>query len=140
MRAKTKVAAITFAIAAGSVMISAPTASAATYCDSAGYTATGEPMQRCTKLSNGVLVNWKTYNSDNYTHIHTRYDKTGGSTVSVRLGYSMGSSTVYSSYFNISSGGSSQKDWTKFGDSACTSSVGLLNYSGGTYQTPSAHC
>lgn len=142
MLLKTKTVAISCAIAASAVMLGAPTASASDYCDSSGYTATGEPMQRCTKLSNGVLTHWKTYvSSGNSTNIYTRYNKTDGSgSVSVRLGYIYNGSTTYSSYFSISAGGATQKSWSKSGDYSCSSSTGVLNYSGGTYQTPSTHC
>ncbi|WP_018562910.1 MULTISPECIES: hypothetical protein [unclassified Streptomyces] len=52
----------------------------------------------------------------------------------------MSGSTTYSSYFTISSGQTVKKSWTKFGDYFCYNSVGVLNYSGGTFQTPAAHC
>ncbi|MER5311089.1 hypothetical protein ABT034_25240 [Streptomyces sp. NPDC002773] len=61
--------------------------------------------------------------------------------MSVRLGYSMNGSTTYSSYFTISSGQTVTKSWQKFGtDWLCYNSVGILNYSGGNFQTPAAHC
>ncbi|MDF3140697.1 MULTISPECIES: hypothetical protein [unclassified Streptomyces] len=138
MRTKTSAALIACAIAAGSVMFSAPAASAAAYCDSSGYTAIGLPIERCTSLSNGVLVHKKDYN--NPTKLWTHYGKTGGSTVSVRLGYSLSGSTTYSSYFSISSGQTVTKYWEKSGSYMCYNSVGVLNYSGGTDQTPAAHC
>ncbi|MEV6740467.1 hypothetical protein AB0N14_27355 [Streptomyces sp. NPDC051104] len=138
MRTKTNAAVIACAIAAGSVLFSAPAASAAVSCDSSGYTASGLPIERCTSLSNGVLVHKKDGNSP--TTLWTTYSKTGGSTVSVRLGYSMSGSTTYSSYFNISSGQTVQKSWSKSGSYMCYDSIGVLNYSGGTYQTPTAHC
>ncbi|MFK0142710.1 hypothetical protein [Streptomyces murinus] len=74
------------------------------------------------------------------TDLLTTYDKTGGSAVSIRLGYSMSGSTTYSSYFTMKSGQSAAKSWKKSGNYMCYSSVGVLNYSGGTYQTPTAHC
>jgi hypothetical protein len=138
MRTKTSAALISCAIAAGSVVISAPAASAAAYCSSSGYSATGLPIERCTTLSNGVLYHKKDYN--NPTKLFTGYSKTGGSAVRIRLGYSMSGSTTYSSYFSISSGQTVQKQWEKSGSYMCYNSVGVLNYSGGTYQTPAAHC
>lgn len=140
---RTKIQAVTIAcaIAAGTVLFGAPTASAAGYyCDSSGYMADNTPMKRCTSLSNGVLAHWKSYGTGTSTNITTNYSKTGGSTVSVRVGYGLGSSTVYSSYFSIASGQTKGKTWNKTGDYYCSSSTGLLNYSGGTFQTPSAHC
>lgn len=141
MRSKTSATALACALAAGSVMFSAPTASANTYCNSSGYTAGGFPNLRCTSLSNGVLTHGKRdLYPDPYTGITTTYYKSGGSSVSVRLGYSMSGSTTYSSYFTISSGQTVTKSWQKFGDYLCYNSTGVLNYSGGTYQTPAAHC
>ncbi|WP_159042153.1 hypothetical protein VM636_30140 [Streptomyces sp. SCSIO 75703] len=138
MRSKTSAALIACTLAAGSVMFSAPAASAAAYCSSSGYTAIGLPVERCTSMSNGVLLHKKDYN--NPTDLWTRYDKTKGTAVSVRLGYSMSGSTTHSSYFTISSGGSVTKHWQKSGTYMCYSSTRVLNYSGGTFQTPAAHC
>lgn len=101
---------------------------------SPGYTTIGLPIERCTSRSNGVLVHEKDYN--NPTSLGTRYDKTGGSTVSVRLGYSMSGSTTYSSCFDTSSGGSVTKSWQKSGSYMCYNSTGVLNYCGGTFQRP----
>ncbi|MGW7301831.1 hypothetical protein [Streptomyces sp. NPDC054829] len=138
MRTKTSAAVIACAIAAGSVMFSAPAASAAAACDSSGHTAPGLPIERCTKLSNGILYHNKDGNSP--TTLRTTYSKTGGSRVTVKLGYSMSGSTKYSSSFSISSGETKSKSWSKSGSYMCYNSVGLLSYSGGTYQTPAAHC
>ncbi|MDL2080747.1 hypothetical protein QNN03_30305 [Streptomyces sp. GXMU-J15] len=52
----------------------------------------------------------------------------------------MSGSTKYSSSFSISSGETKSKSWSKSGSYMCYNSVGLLSYSGGTYQTPAAHC
>ncbi|WP_158810499.1 hypothetical protein [Streptomyces leeuwenhoekii] len=125
-------------MAAGSVLLSAPVASAAAYCSSSGYTSSGLPTERCTSLSNGIVYHKKDYN--NPTSIYTTYSKTGGSSVSVRLGYSVSGSTTYSGYFSIGSGQTVQKSWSKSGAYMCYKSTGVLNYSGGTFQTPSAHC
>lgn len=111
----------------------------ALYCSSSGYTASGDPHERCTSLSNGVLYHSKRANSSG-TNLTTGYDKDGGSTISARLGYSMSGSTVYASAVSIGSGSNVKKSWTVPGDKACLNSVGLLSYSGGTYQTPAAHC
>ncbi|MDT0616088.1 hypothetical protein [Streptomyces lancefieldiae] len=138
MRSKTSAVVLAGAIAAGSVMLSAPVASAAAYCSSSGYTASGLPTERCTSLSNGIVYHKKDYN--NPTRMYTTYSKTGGSSVSVRLGYSMSGSTTYSGYFTISSGQTVQKSWSKNGAYMCYNSTGVLNYSGGTFQTPTAHC
>ncbi|TJZ99508.1 hypothetical protein FCI23_45480 [Actinacidiphila oryziradicis] len=68
----------------------------------------------------------------------TAYYKTGGSAVSVKVGYAQGSSTHYSVSSTISSGGSKSATWT--GVAYCTTTVGLLSASSGTYQTPPAVC
>ncbi|MYW48975.1 hypothetical protein [Streptomyces sp. SID161] len=119
-------------------MFSAPTASAAAYCDHAGYTASGEPMERCSSLSNGVLINKQTL-VDNNTAVYTTYDKTGGSTVTVRLGY-VYNGTHLSDAFSISSGHTVRKHFGAPADAFCQSMTGLLSSSGSLYQTPSTHC
>ncbi|MGW1593013.1 hypothetical protein [Streptomyces sp. NPDC002343] len=141
MHTKVKAVVISCAIAAGTLMLGAPTASASGYyCDSSGYMSDNTPTHRCTTLSNGVLAHWKAYSGSTDTTIITAYSKTGGSTISARLGYTLGGSTHYGSYQSISSGNTKSTSWEKTGDYYCSSTVGLLNYSGGTYQTPSAHC
>ncbi|MFF8265008.1 hypothetical protein [Streptomyces virginiae] len=141
MRSKTSAAVISAALAAGSILVSAPAASANTYCSSSGYTEGGFPNLRCTKLTNGVLSHGK---RDLYptfgTGVTTTYYKSGGSAVSVRLGYSMSGATKYSSYFTIGSGQTVRRSWTASASSLCLNSVGILNYTGGNFQTPAAHC
>ncbi|MFC9393994.1 hypothetical protein ACFTWS_12660 [Streptomyces sp. NPDC057027] len=97
------------------------------------------PTWRCTSLSNGVLGHGQRMDGS-YTRWDTNYYKSGGSAVSVRLGYTRSGVTTYSSYFTISSGQTVNKTWTKLGDYMCYNTTGILNYSGGTYQTPAAHC
>ncbi|MGW6909279.1 hypothetical protein [Streptomyces sp. NPDC054940] len=142
MRTKTSSATlIACALAAGSVMFSAPAASAAASCDHSGYTAINEPMERCTTLSNGILYNKQSSpGTDNRTKIATGYSKTGGSSVKVRLGYIYKGSTHYSDYFTIGSGQTVTKKFTQGANAYCQSMTGVLNYSGGTFQTPSTHC
>lgn len=139
MRSKISTAALASALAAASIAVSAPAASANSYCTSSGYTSPGMPNARCTALSNGVLTHVQRDTLPTVT-LGTTYYKSGGSTVSVRLGYSQSGSTVYSSYFNISSGQTVTRSWTRTHDYYCYNSVGILNYSGGTFQTPAAHC
>jgi len=136
MRSKANVTLTALALAAGSVMFSAPAASAAASCSDSGYTATNEPMERCTSLSNGILYNKQVSG----TTVYTTYSKTEGTTVSVRLGYTYNGSTTYSSYFSISSGQTVRKSWGLSSSAYCKSMIGVLNYSGGTFQTPSTHC
>ncbi|MFF6888712.1 hypothetical protein ACFY9F_36680 [Streptomyces sp. NPDC012421] len=141
MRSKKSAALIAGALAAGSILVSAPAASANSYCSSSGYTEGGFPNLRCTKLSNGVVSHGK---RDLYptfgTAVSTTYYKSGGSSVSVRLGYSMSGASKYSSPFTIGSGQTVTRSWTVSASSLCLNSVGILNYSGGTFQTPAAHC
>ncbi|MER5706624.1 hypothetical protein [Streptomyces sp. NPDC002122] len=141
MRSKKRAAVIAAALAASSILVSAPTASAAIYCSSSGYTEGGFPNLRCTKLSNGVVSHGQRDTFPTVT-LSTSYYKSGGSTVSVRLGYTQAGTTVYSSYFNISSSQTVTKSWTRnHKDYWCYNSVGILQQSGGTsYQTPAAHC
>ncbi|KOG23605.1 hypothetical protein ADK34_19940 [Streptomyces viridochromogenes] len=127
------------AFAAGSVVIGAPSASANTWCDSSGHAAGGFPTVRCTSLSNGILTHGQREVYP-YTYWDTTYYKSGGSTVNVRLGYIKQGVTTYSSYFNISSGQTVKKTWSKFGDHMCYGTTGVLNYSGGTFQTPVTGC
>lgn len=136
VRTKTSATLIAAALAAGSVMFSAPAASAAAYCSSSGWTSTNEPMERCTELSNGILYNKQT----SEPKVFTTYSKTGGSSVRVRLGYTYRGSTHYSSYFTIGSGETVKKGFSPSGFRYCQSVTGVLNYSGGTFQTPSTHC
>lgn len=139
MRSKLSASVFACAFAVGSVMVSAPSASANSYCSSSGHTAIGSPAARCTSLSNGVVTHSK-HDAYPYTSIRTIYHKSGGSTVNVRLGYTMSGSTTYSGYFNISSGQTQTRSWSVFGDVRCYGSIGVLNYSGGSFQTPVATC
>ncbi|MFG3552566.1 hypothetical protein [Streptomyces sp. NPDC047725] len=72
--------------------------------------------------------------------MYTTYSKTGGSTVSVHLGDPYNGSATYSSYFSIGSGQTVKKSRGLGSTAYCKSMVGVLNYSGGTFQTPSTHC
>ncbi|MFG2680726.1 hypothetical protein [Streptomyces sp. NPDC048392] len=49
-------------------------------------------------------------------------------------------STTYSGYFAVSSGKTVRKSWSKSGSYMGYNSTGVLNQSGGTLQTPTAHC
>ncbi|MFJ6106045.1 hypothetical protein ACIQHY_34295 [Streptomyces sp. NPDC092359] len=142
MRSKTNAAVIAAALAASSILVSAPAASANSYCSSSGYTAGGFPNLRCTSLTNGVLTHGK---RDLYptfgTGVTTTYYKSGGDPVSVRLGWALGGgNATYSSYFTISKNQTVTRSWTTSVDNLCLNSTGFLSYSGGTFQTPAAHC
>lgn len=117
-------------------MFSAPVASAVTYCDSAGYTSTNEPMERCTSLTNGILA----VKQASGGVVGVEYYKSGGSTISAQLGYSRSGTSHYSSAVSIAVGQTKRSTWSLAASAYCTSTIGLLKYSGGTYQTPSSHC
>jgi hypothetical protein len=117
-------------------MFSAPVASAAAYCDSSGYTETNEPMERCTSLSNGKLF----VKQSSSGVVSTTYSKTGGSTISAQLGYSRSGTSHYASAVSISSGQTKSAKWSLSASAYCTNTIGLLKYSGGSYQTPTSHC
>ncbi|MFE1953270.1 hypothetical protein ACFW9D_22710 [Streptomyces sp. NPDC059524] len=136
MRRRSNATVIALAIAAASVMFSAPSASAVTYCSSGGYTSTGEPMERCTSLSNGILA----VKQSSSGVVSTEYYKSGGSTITAKLGYSRGGTNHYASSVSISSGTTKRQTWSLSAGSYCTSTIGLLSYSGGTFQTPTSHC
>ncbi|MGW3958119.1 hypothetical protein ACWEKM_46390 [Streptomyces sp. NPDC004752] len=136
MRRRANATLITLAIAAGSVMFSAPIASAAAYCDDSGYTSIGEPIERCTSLSNGVLVVHQASNGV----VGTTYGKTGGSTISANLGYSRSGTAHYADAVSIGAGQEKRKTWSLGASAYCSSIIGLLKYSGGQYQTPASHC
>ncbi|WP_259472063.1 hypothetical protein [Streptomyces shenzhenensis] len=136
MRRRANATLIALAIAAGSVMFSAPIASAATYCDNTGYTSISEPIERCTTLSNGVLVVHQASNGV----VSTGYDKTGGSTISAQLGYSRSGTAHYANAVSISAGQKKSQTWSLGASAYCSSIIGLLKYSGGSYQTPASHC
>ncbi|GLX54464.1 hypothetical protein Shyhy01_74130 [Streptomyces hygroscopicus subsp. hygroscopicus] len=136
MRRRANAVLTAVAIAAGSVMFSAPIASASVYCDNSGYTVTNEPMERCTSLSNGVLV----VHQSSSGVVSTTYDKQGGSTISAQLGYSRSGTSHYASAISISSGQTKSATWSLSASAYCTNTIGLLKYSGGSYQTPTSHC
>ena len=117
-------------------MFSAPLASASTSCDSSGYTSTSEPMERCTTLDNGVLV----VHQSSSGVVSTTYDKTGGSTISAQLGYSRSGTSHYAGAVSIGSGQKKSAKWSLSASAYCTNTIGLLKYSGGSYQTPTSHC
>lgn len=111
------------------------------YCSHDGFTATGDPRQRCTKLDNGTLYHLKN-TLDTETRAYTSYVKTGGGSVSIRLGYSYSGTEHWSGFFTIKSGDSKQKSWG-FGERNrdCKSTIGLLQQKNkDKVQTPIAKC
>ncbi|SED27182.1 hypothetical protein SAMN04490357_4344 [Streptomyces misionensis] len=116
-------------------MISAPTASAITYCDRSGYTATNEPMERCTSLDNGILSVHQASNGV----VGTEYYKKSGSTISAKLGYSRSGTSHYASAVSIGSGQTKRVTWSLGASAYCSNIIGLMS-AGSTYQTPTSHC
>ncbi|MFB6895640.1 hypothetical protein [Streptomyces hydrogenans] len=142
MRSKKSAAVLAGALAAGSILVSAPAASANSYCTSSGYTENGLPNLRCTKLTNGVLSHGK---RDLYPTVGTRatttYYKSAGDAVTIRLGWALGGGNVsYSSSFSVSSGQTHSRSWTTSANNLCLNSTGFLSTSTNTFQTPAAHC
>ncbi|WP_274912103.1 hypothetical protein [Streptomyces sp. WZ-12] len=89
----------------------------------------------CTSLSSGALFHQK-YTNDKAS---TSYKKTGGSSISARLGFNRAGTTKWSSWF--SQGGGTTKSYSWSGVTYCSSTVGLLEVKGQqTYQTPLANC
>ncbi|AZM51221.1 hypothetical protein DMA15_00325 [Streptomyces sp. WAC 01529] len=101
----------------------------------------GGPNSRCTSLSGGALYHSKYHPDRNNGAIKTWYKKTSGSTVTVKLGYTKGSTTHYGAAVKQKSGTTKSKTWKTGYDDICSSTVGIMSVSGqGIFQTPSAHC
>lgn len=120
-------------------MFSTPTASALTYCDSSGYTVINQPTERCTSLSNGILGVHQA-SDGGVTVVSAEYYKSGGSTISAKLGYSRSGVAHYAGAVSISVGQTKRSTWSLGASAYCSSMIGLLSYSGGAYQTPASHC
>ncbi|MEH0513255.1 MULTISPECIES: hypothetical protein [unclassified Streptomyces] len=116
-------------------MVSAPTASAITYCDSSGYAASNEPMHRCSTLDNGILA----VKQGSSGIVGTEYYKSGGSAISIKLGYSRSGTSHYTSVGSISSGQTRLRTWALGENAYCSNIIGLMS-AGSTYQTPTSHC
>ncbi|MFF9087928.1 hypothetical protein ACF1BE_16160 [Streptomyces sp. NPDC014991] len=103
--------------------------------------STDVPWMRCTKLDNGRLFHGKkTYDTE--TRAVTFYQKTGGGTATLRLGYSANGHEHWSGYFTQKKGQTKTKSWP-FGarNQECKSSIGLLQEKGGNkVQTPIQKC
>jgi hypothetical protein len=88
--------------------------------------STDVPWVRCTKLDNGRLFHGKkTYDTE--TRAVTFYQKTGGGSVTLRLGYTANGTEHWSDYFTQKKGETKTRSW-HFGprNQECKSSVGLL--------------
>ncbi|MFK4064529.1 hypothetical protein [Streptomyces sp. NPDC029674] len=108
-------------------------------CPGDGYS--GSANSRCTSLTSGALFHSKYHPNANNGAIRTWYKKTGGSAITVKLGYNKGGTTHYGAAVRQTSGTTKSKTWTTSYDGICSSTVGIMSVSGqGTFQTPSAHC
>ncbi len=107
-------------------------AAGATSCPSDGRIT---QWDRCTSLSNGVL-SVRTQTSGNYVTVN--YYRTGGSSLSARLGYERSGSSVYSGFINMTSAPFHyERSWNV--SASCSAFYGKLVTSGGTtYITPPA--
>ncbi|MEU6166256.1 hypothetical protein [Streptomyces tanashiensis] len=111
-------------------------------CPSSGYPTPGMPMGSCTSLTNGAVFHGKYHPDATHTRTYTSYTKTGGSTVSAKLGYIYKGAYKWSAYYSIASGTTKRVTWDTIDyDFYCDSTIGVMSVSGGsTYQTPVTHC
>ncbi|MFE7549210.1 hypothetical protein [Streptomyces gardneri] len=128
------------AMATAAAMTAALSLVAATPASAAGATSCPRdgkitPFDRCTSLTNGVL-SVSTVKAGNYVSVN--YYRTGGSSLSAKLGYERSGSTVYSGYINMSSAPFHyNRSWSYSAN--CASVYGKLLTSGSTlYVTPAA--
>ncbi|MDI5966855.1 hypothetical protein POF50_031745 [Streptomyces sp. SL13] len=90
-------------------------------------------FDRCTTLSNGILLI-----NNGETAAHVEYDKTGGSSISARLGYESGGTNHYASYETMTTSGEIYQEDFSF-SANCSTHEGLLNQSTGSlFTTPPA--
>ncbi|MFJ4011240.1 hypothetical protein [Streptomyces sp. NPDC090026] len=111
-------------------------------CPSSGYPTPGNPGVSCTSLSNGAVFHGKYHPDASRTRTYTKYTKTGGSTISAKLGYIYKGNYKWSPYYSIASGTSKTYSWNTLDyDFWCATTVGVMSVSGGTsYQTPISRC
>ncbi|WP_407548678.1 hypothetical protein QOM21_05940 [Streptomyces sp. Pv4-95] len=89
----------------------------------------------CTTLGSGELYHQKYTNN----RASTWYKKTGGGSITARVGYNRSGSTAWSGWFSQSSGTTKTGSWSNV--TYCAGTVGLLEVRGQqTYQTPLANC
>ncbi|RMB80141.1 hypothetical protein CTZ28_41885 [Streptomyces shenzhenensis] len=60
--------------------------------------------------------------------------------MSAQLGYSRSGTAHYANAVSISAGQKKSQTWSLGASAYCSSIIGLLKYSGGSYQTPASHC
>jgi len=106
-------------------------------CPSSGYPTPGNPSGSCTSLDNGAVFHRKGHPDASHTRVYTTYKKTGGSTISAKLGYVFSGSYKWSPYYSIASGNTKSYHWDILDyDFWCQTTVGVMSVSGGSaYQT-----
>lgn len=85
----------------------------------------------CSELSNGVLLMNATAKG---TYIDVSYDKTGGGSVSCKVGYLRSGTNHWSGTKTCSTSLIASAQWSP--SASCSPNVGLLYSGGSTYQTP----
>jgi hypothetical protein len=122
----------TVAALALGINVSPASAAGATSCPSDGYITRGD---RCTKLSNGIL-SVRTVSAGNYVAVN--YYRTGGSTLTAKLGYERNGSNTWSGFITMNQTPFHyERSWSP--SASCSVVYGKLLTSGGTtYVTPAA--
>lgn len=73
--------------------------------------------------------------------MRTWYEKTGGGTITAKLGFNYAGTNTWGSTFTQSAGTTKSASWTRYWSTDCYSTVGLLSVTGqGTFQTPAGTC
>lgn len=138
--AATALALLTMASATGAAQASpAPTAATALAANCPGDGKVG-PGAACTTLSSGELFHYKFSNGPRF-EVVSYYQKTSGSKIVGKLGYSYKNKTTWGSSFTQTSGTRKTSTWHPSGISQCSPTVGLLSVQGQRiFQTPLANC
>jgi hypothetical protein len=120
------------AVAALGLNVAPSSAAGATSCPRDGHITDGD---RCTTLDNGVL-SVGTVSAGNYVRVN--YYRTGGGSLSAKLGYECSGSSVYSGFINMNNTPFHyERSWSP--SASCAAFYGKLVTSGGTtYITPPA--
>lgn len=105
-----------------------------TSCPHDGYITIGD---RCTTLSNGTLY-IHNGGSNQGTYVGVDYAKSGGSTLSLKLGYEHSGTNTWGAWENMSAG---NDYWSYFYPATCGAAIGLMYQNSTTqWQTPLASC
>lgn len=132
MRSSIRVAVICATAVASLGVGALPASAAVTSCPRDGYITQGD---RCTTLDNGFL---SIHLANKGTSVHVGYYRKSGGSLTGKLGYERGGSTVYSSNINMSNT-PFHYDKTWSAGSTCNATYGKLYAGGSTYITPPAY-